>query len=879
MKTVIIFNILVPLLISAINFNYPGLLRIPDDYWYTQSFQSGINFQNVEKRIFLPDSLGGLNGAREMCYNWIENKMYVAGGGYPGVIIIDCNTNKRIARIFLDCPPIWTTSNPGDTNAGGARMGLSSILFNALTNRIYCPLTDSTLVVIDGHTNQILKRIRTPYWLTQGLVNYQLNKIYYTSWDSAFIHAGVQIIDGRNDSLLKFLPVLGAYAMILDSIDNKLYCATIMRRDSNVAVIDCVKDSIIEYIRIFPESPGDTIFTGWMMAWNSRDNKVYIPATISKWPPGEYSYVIVVDCSNDSIIKQIAMPTNTFAACYLCWAPKYNKLYTGSDEELYSDNYLTVIDCFRDSIIKVIYLNDTTPRSLFWDPDYNRIYVPLYCYRKMAYMSFILDGEQDTIIKKLHFATQFNRNWYNDLAYIPRGIFVSLFDRKNMAIIDKIPTGISPEYLVFNESANKIYSLNRRPAGFTVINCDNQSVIKNFEINRAMQPFVSSGEGPIDAYYSPVSNKIYCPMAVGFDTFGIAVIDCRNDSLSGIQLIRFRHSYPRSFIFNPVNNRIYINFNNDSLTVFDCATDTILRQVYFPQGLPILWVYNPVNNKIYGGYDSGRVVISCVSDTPVKYIRTGFSLAPIIYNSRDNSVFFQRDHKGWLLEVDGATDSIIDSIYVGTLWPDGMYYNPRNNCIYYQYLDSFKIIDCSQDTVVAQIYIGYSRPQSANGIFFDSLRNHVWIANEAHPTALIIDGWTHRVIDSLTITHTHDMCWNNRNDRLYASHTGPFISVINCEVGIEETEIDQTIPVRLNIMPNPCRDRARIHFYLSGRVRVTLKVFDVVGRRIANLINSKLLDPGHHEVLWNTKNQPQGVYFIHFTSQRRTTIKKIVLVK
>ena len=79
--------------------------------------------------------------------------------------------------------------------------------------------------------------------------------------------------------------------------------------------------------------------------------------------------------------------------------------------------------------------------------------------------------------------------------------------------------------------------------------------------------------------------------------------------------------------------------------------------------------------------------------------------------------------------------------------------------------------------------------------------------------------------------------------------------------------------------PNPAGERAVFCFALPATGRVTLAVFDVLGRRVATLIDQQQMVAGPHDAIFETETLRAGTYFarLEFGSQRAT--QKIQVVR
>jgi hypothetical protein len=91
------------------------------------------------------------------------------------------------------------------------------------------------------------------------------------------------------------------------------------------------------------------------------------------------------------------------------------------------------------------------------------------------------------------------------------------------------------------------------------------------------------------------------------------------------------------------------------------------------------------------------------------------------------------------------------------------------------------------------------------------------------------------------------------------------------------TEIPATYSLEQNY-PNPFNQSSIINFQCSITGNVNLKVFDIMGREVATLVN-EILQPGTYQVMFNSGNLPSGVYFYRMQSEYFTDVRKMILTK
>ena len=102
--------------------------------------------------------------------------------------------------------------------------------------------------------------------------------------------------------------------------------------------------------------------------------------------------------------------------------------------------------------------------------------------------------------------------------------------------------------------------------------------------------------------------------------------------------------------------------------------------------------------------------------------------------------------------------------------------------------------------------------------------------------------------------------------------------------GDSPTEVQNTkstIPDRFVLKqnyPNPFNPSTTIEFSLPKRADVQLIVYNVLGRRVAELANGNY-DAGNYSIVFDAKNLPSGVYFYQLKTGNYEVVKKMQLIK
>ncbi|MDP8208079.1 MAG: S8/S53 family peptidase [Candidatus Electryonea clarkiae] len=109
-----------------------------------------------------------------------------------------------------------------------------------------------------------------------------------------------------------------------------------------------------------------------------------------------------------------------------------------------------------------------------------------------------------------------------------------------------------------------------------------------------------------------------------------------------------------------------------------------------------------------------------------------------------------------------------------------------------------------------------------------------------------------------------------------------FVVPILVDVVESETTSDQILlPVQTSLFqpsPNPFNSSVKIEFALQNTEKISVGIYDLLGRRVAQLVNDKRI-AGNHTLNWFADNYASGLYFVVLNTSKGQFVKKIALVK
>ncbi|MES2514413.1 MAG: M43 family zinc metalloprotease [Bacteroidota bacterium] len=103
------------------------------------------------------------------------------------------------------------------------------------------------------------------------------------------------------------------------------------------------------------------------------------------------------------------------------------------------------------------------------------------------------------------------------------------------------------------------------------------------------------------------------------------------------------------------------------------------------------------------------------------------------------------------------------------------------------------------------------------------------------------------------------------------------VNISNSSVGIEETDFQNS---EMIIFPNPSNDKATMNYRLSADAKVSIELFDILGK-IVYQKNPSLQPAGDHSEVFSKRelNLGNGVYFVKLQINNKSHIQKLIITE
>jgi hypothetical protein len=145
------------------------------------------------------------------------------------------------------------------------------------------------------------------------------------------------------------------------------------------------------------------------------------------------------------------------------------------------------------------------------------------------------------------------------------------------------------------------------------------------------------------------------------------------------------------------------------------------------------------------------------------------------------------------------------------------------------------------------------------------------------------------ILTTLTYSNENILQTFNRINLTDLQTSGYFGSNLTNEVGLPfdfELTLDIEEPIivpyknaLLSSYPNPFNPVVTIPFELYNNELTRLSIFDVTGKEVYILIDDKYRARGLHQIQWDARTFPSGIYFVLINAGTFIETKKIILMK
>jgi hypothetical protein len=79
--------------------------------------------------------------------------------------------------------------------------------------------------------------------------------------------------------------------------------------------------------------------------------------------------------------------------------------------------------------------------------------------------------------------------------------------------------------------------------------------------------------------------------------------------------------------------------------------------------------------------------------------------------------------------------------------------------------------------------------------------------------------------------------------------------------------------------PSPFNPTTNIDFTLPAGGKISLNIYDVLGREVAVLVNGEMKAGERHQAVFDASNLSSGVYFSRLEFEGKQLMKKLLLLK
>ncbi len=148
--------------------------------------------------------------------------------------------------------------------------------------------------------------------------------------------------------------------------------------------------------------------------------------------------------------------------------------------------------------------------------------------------------------------------------------------------------------------------------------------------------------------------------------------------------------------------------------------------------------------------------------------------------------------------------------------------------------------------------------------------------------------YEHPGVEGITLWGWRPGLWRNDQGAYIINYDGSerpalewlrgYLDTVDVTVSVEDYD---ELPLEFHLSnnyPNPFNPTTTINFALPKNSDVKLIVYDIMGRKVTELLKAKM-NAGHHKVTFNGSKLSSGVYYYRLEAGENVSVKKMMLIK
>lgn len=501
---------------------------------------------------------------------------------------------------------------------------------------------------------------------------------------------------------------------------------------------------------------------------------------------------------------------------------------------------------------------------------------------KIAHSNF--EGEADTLYSietgsfKKVIVDESNEYIYfvHEESFSNTNLYRMNLDGSEVTLVDEILDNFSD--LLIDETNQKLF-----------IRYSNQSVrVIDITADDPEQELLFSSEYRIDRTFFDASRNMIVFFSLGG---GIFDYDIENDSSNIVAtfqpnehalLLDEQNERIYYFVYDNAESAVYsMNFDGEDVQLVTDFTDMYIATDARDAKL------DTVNNHIY--FITRRAVLrialeeGATEETLISYpFSSSTSLRALTLDMEREQLYLYKEDEGiYSLTFDGETETEVTT--EGRFENNGLAYNPVDDKIYYTSNRHYMV---NPDGSEWEEWPRYSTLE-VDKIEFNVNRDQLLMAQQSV-----------RFDDDMNEIYEERLRYLNFDEELSTGlyvnvpASGTFYDAITTfsailpatsdSMGTSTEETTAVLPDDFSLhqnYPNPFNPSTVISYQLPMNSVVSLKVFDMLGREVATLIDGERISGGSHSVTFDAGNLASGMYIYRLQAGNQVFTKKLMLIK